>query len=48
MDTISNQVGKKIKEYRLQAGLTQENLALSSGINVSFLGDVERGLKSHQ
>jgi len=45
MDSISSQVGKKIREYRNRAGLTQENLALSSGINVSFLGDVERGIK---
>ncbi len=45
MTSISNQMGKRIREYRKRADLTQESLALSAGINVSFLGDVERGLK---
>ena len=45
MDNISTQLGGRIRQYRNQRGLTQETLALNSGINVSFLGDVERGLK---
>ena len=45
MEKISDQLGNRIRQYRLQKGLTQEALALSSGINVSFLGDVERGIK---
>ena len=43
--SISNQIGSRIRSYRNQRGLTQETLALNSGINVSFLGDVERGTK---
>jgi transcriptional regulator with XRE-family HTH domain len=45
MESISGQIGGRIRQYRKHAGLTQEALALSSGINVSFLGDVERGIK---
>ena len=43
--SISNQIGSRIRKYRNQRGLTQETLALNSGINVSFLGDIERGTK---
>ncbi len=45
MNSINSQIGSRIREYRVRAGLTQEKLALSSGINVSFLGDIERGNK---
>ena len=45
MEKISNRIGGRIRQYRNQKGLTQEALALNSGINVSFLGDIERGTK---
>jgi len=45
METVSNQLGARIRQYRNKMGVTQEALALNSGINVSFLGDIERGLK---
>jgi len=45
MEKFSGQIGKKIREYRKQAGLTQEDLALSAGITCNFLGDIERGVK---
>ena len=45
MDKISNQLGNRIRQYRKQRELTQETLALNAGINVSFLGDVERVIK---
>jgi transcriptional regulator with XRE-family HTH domain len=44
-ENISDRVGSRIREYRKLAGLTQESLALSANIGVSFLGDVERGTK---
>ena len=44
-ESISNKVGAKIREYRKRAGMTQETLALSANMGVSFLGDVERGKK---
>lgn len=43
---MDNNVGKRIKYYRLQRGLSQEQLALMAGINPAFLGHLERGLKS--
>ena len=45
MVKISDQLGNRVRQFRQHKGLTQEALALSSGINVSFLGDVERGTK---
>lgn len=43
---MENKVGQRIKYYRLQRGMSQEQLALSAGINPAFLGHLERGLKS--
>jgi len=45
MKKISDQIGERIRQHRNQKGLTQETLALNSGLNVSFLGDIERGTK---
>ena len=45
MENVSNKLGARIRQYRGKKGLTQEVLALNSGINVSFLGDIERGIK---
>lgn len=42
---VSSKVGKRIREYRNQAGLSQEKLAHMANINFNFLGDVERGKK---
>lgn len=38
-------VGKRIKEYRIKAGLTQEELAERVGISPNYLSAVERGVK---
>ncbi len=43
MDT--KQVGKRIKEYRIKAGLTQEELAERVGISPNYLSAIERGVK---
>ena len=45
MKNISDKLGNRIRHYRKKRDWTQEMLALSSGINVSFLGDIERGNK---
>lgn len=42
---ISEKFGIRIREYRLMRGLSQEQLALKANINVSFLGQIERGGK---
>lgn len=38
--------GERIKELRIQRGLTQERLALNAGITPAYLGLVERGKKN--
>ena len=37
------QVGQKIKSLRMEAGLTQEQMAEMCEISTSFLGHIERG-----
>ena len=39
-------LGPRIREFRQQAGLSQEKLAWNAGIAPAFLGQLERGLKS--
>lgn len=45
MARISDQVGTRIKAYRQRAGLTQEALAFHADMHVSFISEIERGLK---
>ena len=45
MPNVSEQVGIRVKEYRLRAGLTQEGLAFGAEMHVSFISEIERGLK---
>ncbi len=39
------ELGKKIREARKNAGLTQEALAEKADIGVMYLGEIERGIK---
>ncbi len=39
----TNKVGKRVKKYREQLGLTQEQLAVNSSLELSFIKDVEDG-----
>lgn len=43
MDKV--ELGKRIREARNNAGLTQEVLAEKADIGVMYLGEIERGLK---
>ena len=43
MDKV--ELGLKIKEARIQKGLTQEKLAESAGVGAVYLSEIERGLK---
>lgn len=45
MHTIAEKFGARIREYRILRGISQEQLALRANINVSFLGQIERGGK---
>ncbi len=45
MESISELFGNRVREYRSLRGLSQEQLALRANINVSFLGQIERGGK---
>lgn len=46
MNSINIDFGLHLKQLRLNKGLTQEQLAENADISVSFLGGIERGLKS--
>ena len=39
----TNKLGKRVKKYREGLGLTQEQLATNSGLDVGYLNDVEEG-----
>ena len=39
----SNRFGQAVREARIAAGLTQEELADRSGLDRSYIGGVERG-----
>jgi transcriptional regulator with XRE-family HTH domain len=42
--TDTNKLGKRVSKYREQLGLSQEQLAVNSGLDVRFISDVENGL----
>jgi transcriptional regulator with XRE-family HTH domain len=46
MSNIALLVGEKIRALRQSRGLSQEKLAFKAGIDPSYLGSVERGVKS--
>jgi transcriptional regulator with XRE-family HTH domain len=43
MDTIYDKIGFRVRELRLQRGLTQQDLAEKASISVSFLSFLEKG-----
>ena len=46
MSTITQTVGARIRAYRLQQGLTQEELAERAGLHNTYIGQIERGEKN--
>lgn len=40
---IRNKIGQRIKQLRREDNLTQERFALMTGINRSYLADIEKG-----
>lgn len=46
MHTISQEVGQRIRMYRLQQNMTQESLAEKAELHHTYIGQVERGEKN--
>ena len=46
MSEIAKVTGQRIRNYRLQAGLSQEKIAELSGCHPTYIGQVERGEKN--
>lgn len=42
-NTIVKKFGKRLRQLRLERGLTQEKLADKSGLDMSYIGRIERG-----
>ena len=43
MTTVSKKIGRRIRQIRIEKGLTQEKLALDAGLNRAYIGYIERG-----
>ena len=39
-------LGRNVRKWRLQRGMTQEQLALDAGVKRSYLSELERGLRN--
>lgn len=46
MSDIAKVVGKRIRNYRIAQGLSQEKLAELSGCHPTYIGQIERGEKN--
>jgi len=46
MSKITKSIGKRIRNYRTQLGLSQEKLAELSGCHPTYIGQIERGEKN--
>lgn len=44
--TVVQQTGAKLRHFRIQKGISQEQLALSCDLNVNTIGMIERGQKN--
>lgn len=43
MDQLAKAIGVRIRQQRKASGISQDNLALLSGIDRSYMGRIERG-----
>lgn len=41
--TVSKKIGQNLRKIRESKGITQEQLALSAGLNRAYIGYIERG-----
>ena len=43
---LARALGKALREYRLKKGLTQQELADKCGLDISYVGGIERGQRN--
>lgn len=43
---VRQRVGRNLKKYRKEAGLSQEGLALECGLHRTYVSGVERGVRN--
>ena len=43
---VARQFGKAVKAIRLQKGMTQQELADACGLDISYIGQIERGQRN--
>lgn len=46
MESLTNEVGARIRLFRKKAGLSQESLAEKADLHYTYIGQVERGEKN--
>ena len=46
MNDIAKVIGERLRNYRLNAKLSQENLAELAGVHPTYIGQLERGEKN--
>lgn len=46
METIKHKVGRKIADFRISKGYSQESLAARAGLHRAYIGKIERGEKN--
>lgn len=43
---IQKQFGKSVKKYRLKQNISQEQLALKTGLDRTYISGIERGMRN--
>ncbi len=43
---VSREFGKAVRELRVKRGITQQGLADATGLDISYIGQIERGQRN--